>query len=183
MTDLRNIGPRKAGGCLALFALPFVFAGVITVLIAFGVISARLGGPRWIVGVAGVAFLVPGLAMLGLGLRSIVTATRVPDQTPGLDAVIVTVVLTCLSIVLAGGALFGDPRSFRGRGLTGTTAEARFWFGPAAVVTTGIVVVFWALARPRRVSSAGSAGCPRPHRPGIPRERVRSGSCRPRPIA
>jgi hypothetical protein len=145
--DWNKTHPRSAGGCMVLFGLPFALSGAYMVLVALRVAPppGRVDAPLWVVFAAGVVFLVPGLAILVAGLRTIATSRLPVGQAPVALGAVLAVVLTCMAVAFGGVALFGDPRGFFGGGLTGTIAEKRFWFGLAALLIGAIALVFGTL--------------------------------------
>jgi hypothetical protein len=145
--DWSKTHPRRAGGCLALFGLPFALAGAYIVLVALRVVpaSGEVYAPLWVVFAAGVVFLVPGLVFFMAGLRTMATARFPVGQAPVAQGALVTVELTCMAVICGGVALFGDPRGFFGRGFTRSVAEARFWFAFAAVLIGAFALVFGTL--------------------------------------
>src|SRR6266498_211930 len=75
--------PRAAGGCLALFGLPFVLGGLCTILTKSRALpSDPRDAPPWIIFAAGIAFLVPGLAFFSAGLWTMATGMFPSGQSP-----------------------------------------------------------------------------------------------------
>lgn len=80
---IKNHAPRSAttihGGCAVLFGLLFAAAGVLIVLVAADKIPVDeddIHAPRWVIGVIGCIFLLPGLWLMLHGVRGILRKRR-----------------------------------------------------------------------------------------------------------
>jgi len=69
--DWSTAHPRAAGGCLTVFSLPFVLAGIGLFLVALGLLIPpdKRYAPGFVLPAVGLVFLVPGLALLVGALR------------------------------------------------------------------------------------------------------------------
>jgi len=139
--------PPKAAAFLALFSLPFILVGTIIVRKALGV-TASIGemyAPRWVGAAGGLLFLVSGVFILALAVRSLVVSSPLSERTVGLGVgMFATIFLTLLASMCWGLALFGDPRGYSG-GMTGAAIEGRILFGIFGTVLSLVALCGWLL--------------------------------------
>jgi len=113
--------------------------GVFVLLIAAGIVPAEEAGlraPRWVAGLAGLAFVIGGAVVLGYGIRNALNpeASERPDPFPIGAWLAGSAIITIFAILGAWVALGAD----------GADTEARVVFGIGALVTGVAAVWSWA---------------------------------------
>lgn len=142
--DMTKVSPLLG---LAMGGL-FASVGLAIVFVSLGWIPvdpASVHAPMWVLGLAGLIFMLPGLLMCYYGIRNGLAreGTKVVEKPWGGPGWFVGA-----AIISAFGAIglwvgFGDgPREFSG-GVTGSPMEGRFVFGSMGVLCTLLAVGIW----------------------------------------
>jgi len=152
--------------------------GLVIVLRAANIIQAgAIHAPNWVVGIAGLAFFLPGLFMVYYGIRNAYQPFRLaPRRDPGQLSfggwILVGLLTTGLGLIGAWVALGPGARQFQG-GITGSAIEGRIVFGIGAVITLSVAALVWVNGFRQflggRKASTSSALQRRPPPPRIPR--------------
>ena len=142
--DMTKVSPLLGLSMGGLFAS----VGLTIVLVSLGLIPvdpSSVHAPMWVLGLAGVVFMLPGLLMCYYAIRNGLSpdGATFEEKAWGGPGWFVGAV-----IISAFGAIglwvgFGDgPRQFGG-GITGTEREGRFVFGSMGVLCTVMAVAVW----------------------------------------
>ena len=126
----------------------FAATGLAIVFVSLGWIPvdpSSVHAPMWVIGLAGGAFLLPGLLMGYYGIRNgLAPEGPVPKERPwGGPGWFVGAVMITSFAAIALGVGFGDgPREFSG-GVTGSEREGRLVFGTAGLLCATLAVWVW----------------------------------------
>jgi hypothetical protein len=159
-----------AGGLLA------VGAGMLLILRGLGVITeGRIYAPPWVIVVAGLVFLAPGLFYLYFGARALITPGYLAGKKgqfefAGAGVVLFVVVMTLFAVLTTAAAVCSWlPEYAAGfeSNMPGGIAWARVGFAVGALILDAIVLFFWGgvlgeLARRRRSFPTRPAEDPEP---------------------
>lgn len=143
-TPMNQVSPKQG----IFSGLLLAGAGVVIILRAANVIQAgAIHAPNWVVGVAGMVFLLPGLFMMYQGVRAAVAphgaaAVRDPNEFSIAGWLLGGSIVTGLGLIGAWVAFGPGARTFEG-GVTGSAIEGRIAFGIGAVITLAVAAFVW----------------------------------------
>lgn len=144
---------RKGAAANIVAGAVFTIAGTLLELHAFGAVFAdQPSAHPWLVAIAGLLGIVPGICFVVLGLR---TASRSATQAKSNDEVLVGCIVslasvTLMAILLTAVAVFAwqtDPSGRFSGGITGSIWEHRIiWSLAAGAFDAAALLAWYALA-------------------------------------
>lgn len=144
----RELPPRRT----IVVGLVAVAAGTLLVLRSLEIVTGgRIYAPHWVLFVAGLVFLVPGLMYLTFGIRNAVAPRRADSERGEAEFVRASLLLgafvTTLFAVLATAAAiyswFPEYAAGFGSSLPWDMATARLGWAVAALILDAIVLFLW----------------------------------------
>lgn len=126
----------------------FAAVGLTIVLVSLGLIPvdpSTVHAPMWVLGLAGLVFMLPGLLMCYYGIRNGLSQDGAvfEEKTWGGPGWFVGVVIISAFAAIGLWVGFGaGPRQFGG-GITGSEREGRFVFGAMGILCTLMAAVVW----------------------------------------
>ncbi|MGQ0548488.1 MAG: hypothetical protein ACT4PY_02325 [Armatimonadota bacterium] len=128
------------------YGLLFVAAGMFPLLRGLGVITAgEISAPSWVVTVAGVLFVLGGLALVNQSIQRTShsgAAASLHSAHQTIAWLLACLIVTGLSAIGLWVAFGPGAREFKG-GITGSETEGRIAFGIGAFMTSLIAAWWW----------------------------------------
>ena len=142
--DITEVSPLLGlamGGVFAAVGLTILFVSLGWIPVD----PSSIHAPMWVLGLAGIVFMLPGLLMCYYGVRNGLAKSgeTVVEKTWGGPGWFVgAVIISAFAAIGLWVGFGGGTRQFSG-GVTGTEGEGRFVFGSMGVLCTVMAVVVW----------------------------------------